>query len=672
MSATAFNYPLNMLRDGVVGFVDREPYSQPSVTTNVEISICRGFATIITSRTFRNDEDSAIEAILTFPAPFDAVLTGMKAKIDERELTSIAKGRHDARKTYEDALDRGKTAVMHEEAMRGVHILSIGQLTAGSEVTVITEMAMPLTNMGGTPTLRLPFTVDQIYGTSPLLPADDLITRITKNNTVSLLLSIDQGPALVDGKKIGSGPVTLSLDKALHLICPETEFGLIEGYDAEGRHIELSLAPLPAGERSLKMSILFDRSGSTSEIVDGRKTVWQAMHEGLNATLKTLRRSDRVEIWDFDSECRHLGGANGPEANKLMQLVGDPRGGTELGEALSKVVAGSHGDILVLTDGNSWQTEVHNAAQLGRRITSVMVGENSFEAMIGRLASLTGGQVFAAVGADVAKAIGAAMESLRDQSSAVDGTLEDDMPKVLRTTRSGVSITINWSKEIQASSSDTVGRYAAALAMPLMSEEKATLYAVSHGLCSHLTSLVIVDEEGPSSEGIPLVRKLFLPDMSQKVCYDAALSLSSYRVEDCMVSSQSLSIKPSHSKVKSRKDLFSQIHLVDLAERINWDLDVNALLEGDTSVLNDEDHNIIIQMSQDEAIVKLAKELSQSPIVIVIALLAKNTSGKTAQRLSRRILTGVKDARISKLTEAIEKYLTDLSMRQSILSRLLI
>ncbi|NBV23846.1 MAG: apolipoprotein N-acyltransferase, partial [Proteobacteria bacterium] len=75
-----------------------------------------GFATIITSRTFCHDEKSSIEAILTFPAPFEAVLTSLKVSIDGRDLTAIAQGKVTARETYEDALDRGKTAILHEEA----------------------------------------------------------------------------------------------------------------------------------------------------------------------------------------------------------------------------------------------------------------------------------------------------------------------------------------------------------------------------------------------------------------------------------------------------------------------------------------------------------------------------------------------------------------------------
>ena len=38
MTISTFGYPLNTLRDGVVGFIDKEPYSQPSVTTKVIIA----------------------------------------------------------------------------------------------------------------------------------------------------------------------------------------------------------------------------------------------------------------------------------------------------------------------------------------------------------------------------------------------------------------------------------------------------------------------------------------------------------------------------------------------------------------------------------------------------------------------------------------------------------
>lgn len=658
MTISTFGYPLNTLRDGVVGFIDKEPYSQPSVTTKVIIYISRGIATIKTSRSFTNEEKASIEAILTFPAPFESVLTGMKAQIEGRELIAIAQGRAAARETYEEAIDNGKTAILHEEVMRGIHVLSIGQLSSRANVTVETELVMPLANIGGTPTLRLPFTINQIYGVSPLLPADDLVTGKTINDHAIVQLIMDEDIALIDGLLIDHQPFSQSLTKTLTITFPETRFGVVEGHDAQGRRVTLSMEPLPVVDKPLNISVLFDRSGSTSGYAGGSTSIWKAMFEGIATSLKLLRQEDHIEIWDFDDECRHLGGADGPNAHCLVKLIGEPRGGTELGAALEKVVSNSQGDILILTDGNSWHSEVHNASKLGRRITSVLVGENSFEAMIGRLASLTGGQVFAAVGKDVSNAVNSAIDALRDQSSAIEGDLIGDAPRSLKTTRSGVSIKINWS-EVTQQPCDAFGKYAAALALPLMNETSAEKFAIAHGICTHLTSLIIVDKQGQTSEDIPLVRKLNLSQMSEMVFCNKLSSLDINYSANVVSLSSPRYLMTDYLDTESFANTLEtnkRSDLIRLAKSINWNRHANILLTGDLTPLDDEHIKLIMTMSLDDSIQKLAGDLAQIPRVVILALLAKLLSAKTAQRFSRRILAGINDDRIDASLYLLEAY----------------
>ena len=66
----------------------------------------------------------------------------------------------EARETYEDAISEGKTAVLHEELLRGVHALSVGNLAPGAMIEVTTRWADTLrkveTSCGR---LRIPMTV---------------------------------------------------------------------------------------------------------------------------------------------------------------------------------------------------------------------------------------------------------------------------------------------------------------------------------------------------------------------------------------------------------------------------------------------------------------------------------------------------------------------------------
>jgi hypothetical protein len=54
----------------------------------------------------------------------------------------------------------------------------------------------------------------------------------------------------------------------------------------------------------------------------------------------------------------------------------------------------------------------------------------------------------------------------------------------------------------------SVGRYAAALALPLLSDMAAEVWARAHSLCTHMSSLDLVDDAGEVSQGFSQMRKV--------------------------------------------------------------------------------------------------------------------------------------------------------------------
>ena len=176
MRGTALGHRLETLNDGLTTFVNGERVPMPLIGTDIHVEVLAGAATVKTTRRFRNAEQAPIEAIMTFPVGFDAVVTGLAATIDGRRMVGVAKEKAEAREAYETALDTGRMSVLHEEALRGIHILSVGALPPGAEVSVELEQVAPLTEVSGKQFLRLPMTAGQLYGNSPLMPADDLVT----------------------------------------------------------------------------------------------------------------------------------------------------------------------------------------------------------------------------------------------------------------------------------------------------------------------------------------------------------------------------------------------------------------------------------------------------------------------------------------------------------------
>src|SRR3954453_12464912 len=166
--------PLEHLKEGVRASVRGAVRPIPLSATAIAIRIEGGIGVVTTERTFRNVEEQDIEPTVTFPVPTDAALFSLSAEIDDRRLEAECKPKEKARETYEDAIDRGKAAVLHEEVLKGVHMLSVGRVRPGAEVKVTSIWTAPLSFVGGEPALRVPTTVGEIYGRQPLQDSDAL------------------------------------------------------------------------------------------------------------------------------------------------------------------------------------------------------------------------------------------------------------------------------------------------------------------------------------------------------------------------------------------------------------------------------------------------------------------------------------------------------------------
>ena len=227
MQGMAFGHALETLHEGLTVFLEGRGTSIPMKSTQIDVDIKAGIAVTRTTRVFKNDEGVSIEAILTMPVAFDAVVTGLEAMIDGRKLLAVSKAKKEARETYEGAIDAGKMTILHEEALRGVHVLSVGQLGAGKEVSVIIETVAPLMQLSASCFLRIPTTVGAVYGSSPLLPADDLMTSAAVKHVATLSIKTDAGQiSLSDGSTLGvNEPIEVTLDKSIEISLSKASFG---------------------------------------------------------------------------------------------------------------------------------------------------------------------------------------------------------------------------------------------------------------------------------------------------------------------------------------------------------------------------------------------------------------------------------------------------------------
>lgn len=517
---TAFDHPIATLREGLNAIVEGAPEPMPLKETRFDIAVEKGLAIIRTTRVFKSANSRALEAILTFPVPFDGVLTGLNAEIDGRKLKAVAKAKADAREDYEEAVSKGKMAILHEEPLRGLHMLSIGQLAAGKTVRIYTEMVMSLSITGSTPFLKLPLVVGEIYGSSPFLPTDDIKAVDGLDLEAILHVTAEHGRVLfADGSNLVNGQ-PFKLDRHLYLQFPDQQFGTQKGIDAWGRDVTISLAIHETTKTALDIAILVDHSGSTADQL-GSGSVHSAMCKGLKAIADELTNDDLIALWEFDSAVDFVGHTRGKDLQKLAERLADPKGGTELGKAVETVMQTVPKPILVLTDGQTYAHEVEAAKKAGFPIHAILVGEGSLDAMIGHLAAQTGGQVISTYQNDVASALKGALPALRAPHSPLSGAIDKGKPSRLKTTRGGIRLELEWSTNETPRKSDAIGRYAASLALALLDEEAATSLAIAHGLTSHLTSLVLVDEGGEAVTGLPTTVKV--PVASPAVHYSVGM-----------------------------------------------------------------------------------------------------------------------------------------------------
>ena len=188
----------------------------PLVSTTYDINIIGGLADVVAKRTFRNSETTTIEATLTFPLPVHAVLYSLEARIGSRVVKGVAQARAAARETYELAVERGKTAVLHEELLKGVHMLSVAHVAPGTEIEVTARFALALSWIGGRALLRIPTTVGDVYGNSGLPDSDELLHGGTMQ-AAEIKITSDTGTPVLLGGTLVNGAARIWLDAPINV-----------------------------------------------------------------------------------------------------------------------------------------------------------------------------------------------------------------------------------------------------------------------------------------------------------------------------------------------------------------------------------------------------------------------------------------------------------------------
>jgi hypothetical protein len=674
--------PLARFSAGAVFGPERRPV--PLIATRICVAIRGGLAHVTTERVFRNVEDSSIEVTITFPVPVLATLTGLSATINGRTMQAIAKRRAAARATYEAAIDSGKTAVLHEEALRGVHVLSVGQLPARKDI-VVTSRWVAAVERGAVPgavTLRIPTTVGDIFGRSPLIDSDDLVHDSDAVHEADLRVTADVGTVMLSGAALEGGAARVRLDAPIDLTVMGWSPVPAEGIAADGRAVRLNLTPDAGGDDDISAAILVDHSGSMAERADGdapdRGTKHDVVVTALREIAGGMRSADHIDLWEFNNSARRVVGV-WPGLLAAVEALAPPGGGTELGVALAAAIATPVRDVVLLTDGKSHSLDVQTLARAGKRVSVILIGEDSLAANVGYLAALTGGQIFVGKGAEAGAALSHLVASLRQTPSAAPPIT--GAPTAISTLIGGMSVCATWdelapgAKAVATVESRDVGAFAASLALARMTEDEATDLAVAHGIVCHLTSLVLVDEEGETEVGMPAQRKVALmtprtaqaPEslvlhrhrsgaapMAGAAPPAPAAASPAGRLGDAMRSA-------GHSAAEAVRSVFRGLAIPLGAAppplprgRIDWSSGPERLRRGDLSTIAPDLAAALRLVAMLPEVAALAATLRVDAVVLALALLARAeaASDRSAARFSRALLAVADPAQVEAAARA--------------------
>jgi len=645
-------------------FVAHTRHPIPCIGSCFDVDIEAGLAVVQTRRRFRNDEAQSIEATITFPIPVHATLFSLNARIDGRTLSAHARRRADARRSYEEAIEDGKTTVLHEELLRGVHMLSVAHIPPGAEVEVTSSWVKTLSSVGGSGSLRIPLTVGDIYGRSPL-PASDELIHGGPNQMAELTVRSSDGKIRLAGGLLKNGRAQVGLNRPIDLRVDSWKPRDLVGRAADGRKVVLRIEPLHGSPEPVNLALLVDRSGSMasgcSGMTDDALSKHQAVVRGLRTVARRLEGTDWVDVWEFDDALNHIGTTETISDTSLEALAGrlsTPRGGTEIGAALSGVLARSQArDVLLVTDGKSHALDVQSLARFGRRISVVLVGEDSLEANVGHLTALTGGDIFVASGDDVIEMLTAAFQSLR-QGYAGRAEAEID-PTRLTVKRGNNLVSAMWEATTDQPETGVLSRAVSAMAASLvlnsLNEDRGGALAEAEGLVTHLTSLVLVDDAGGAQEGAPAMRKIPLPD--PEVAIQAFLCSEVRALGTRTRFSISTGARPRFDSSLTRKEQLEYFllgYLVDLSEacgRLDWDVAPQKLIEGKLSSIDSQTAKEIRRAARTKPVIVLAKQHGLTAIVLIVGLMA--LLGKPRTRTSARIAKAILGAHPSPVIIAL-------------------
>ncbi|MEE2652587.1 MAG: VIT and VWA domain-containing protein [Pseudomonadota bacterium] len=386
--------------------------------------IADSLAILELTQAYRNRESTNIEAIYTFPLPFDGVLLGLQATIGDQTLEGAVIPKQQAEDRYEDAITGGNSAIMLEQQSPGLYTVNLGNLLAGEDASITIRYALPLKWTGNQLRLALPLTVAPRYGLPEFgeqkpfaVPEQDFIIEYPLTVALSVIGRMSASPISSPTHQLTTQPVGDSIqigllggvdhpDRDLILRFDKTEdspntVSTVQVDDQTFGHAVFCLPNMPR-LGPLATKLLVDCSGSMAG------ASMAITKNAINRLLKQSRVGDQLSLTAFGSRYMHFEDGSfhtvtetgiPVQAHEWLQNLDANLGGTEMESALRSVFSLSDNetpaDVLMITDGQIWDIDgvITASRNAGQRVFVIGVGLSPAESNLRALAEATGGAV---------------------------------------------------------------------------------------------------------------------------------------------------------------------------------------------------------------------------------------------------------------------------------------
>lgn len=143
----------------------------PLKATRADVSISGVIADVKVTQTYRNEGKKTLEAIYIFPASTRAAVYGMRMTIGERTIVAEIQKRDEARKTYEQAKQQGKSASLLEQQRPNVFQMNVANILPGDEIKTELQYTELIVPVDGTYEFVYPTVVGPRYSNQPAATA---------------------------------------------------------------------------------------------------------------------------------------------------------------------------------------------------------------------------------------------------------------------------------------------------------------------------------------------------------------------------------------------------------------------------------------------------------------------------------------------------------------------